>query len=268
MIVESDLINAEPAKKEDLPATVHLADGCTAAKIAPKMLLTAAHCVLDLGTLDPKYGANKPIKLGDSKQHEVARVHVHPRWMSVCADTLCSIAAVTLKIDAPDVAIVELKEDLADVSIAPVDEQPLKPGDDVILVGFGCTNGVHVADRSTSGKLTTKEAKIIAPEKAIHEGSPLVENNLAVYSGNYALTAGPARNEGAGLCPGDSGGPLYRRIKDKLYVAGVNANYTLRPDDQDGVGLPITNWHTRLDKDSRNRVGAWIGATATAASSK
>jgi hypothetical protein len=38
---------------------------------------------------------------------------------------------------------------------------------------------------------------------------------------------------------------------DSSAVAGVNANYTLRPEETDDVGLPVTNWHTRLDESSR-----------------
>jgi len=254
---DSDLINAKPAEPGEVPSTLHIAASCTATKIAPKMILTAAHCVLDLSNLAPLYGEGKPLKIGNAS-HTVARLHVHPKWMSVCEETLCSISAVTLKIDAPDIAILELESDLAGIPVTPVDSTPLEVGDDVMLVGYGCTDGVHV--RGAGGTLATKEAKIIAPAQAIHEGSPLAENNLAVYSGNYALTAGPAaaNGEAAGLCPGDSGGPLYAKRNNKLVVVGVNANYTLRPDEQDGVGLPVTNWHTRLDSASRNQVGAFL----------
>jgi hypothetical protein len=43
-------------------------------------------------------------------------------------------------------------------------------------------------------------------------------------------------------------------------VVGVNSNYTLGPEAKDSVGLPITNWHTRLDDASRHGVGAWLKA--------
>jgi hypothetical protein len=117
------------------------------------------------------------------------------------------------------------------------------------VTGFGCTTGVHVTDQNVAVALRTAEQNVVAPSAAVHDGSFVTAADEPIYAGNYVLTAGKA-----GLCPGDSGGPLYRAGA----VVGVNANYTLRPDDQDEVGLPVTNWHTRLDGNSRNHVGEWL----------
>jgi hypothetical protein len=271
---DSDLIGGRATALAELPSTIHLADGCTAAKVAPKLLLTAAHCVLNLSTLEPKYGpvrsgSPRAVKLsrdpaGGYAEHEVAAVHVHPKWMSACARTLCSISAVTAKLDAPDVALLELGVDLAEVPIAPVESRPLAAGDEVVVVGFGCTDGVHVAGGGVRS-LASATATVVAASAAVHDGSPVSASDEPIYAGNYAFTAGPgAGSAHAGLCPGDSGGPLYRRRGNELVVAGVNANYTLRSDEEDAVGLPVTNWHTRLDDGSRNNVYAWIESVRVA----
>jgi hypothetical protein len=267
----SDLINGTDDRS--LPATVHIADGCTAAKIGPKLLLTAAHCALDVSTLELKYGPTRPVSLSrdgvaGAAPSAVARVLVHPAFREPCATTLCSISAVVAKLDAPDIAVIELADELRGVPIAPLDLRPLVPGDRVIVEGFGCTRGVHLADGHDTAVLNSAETWIVPPAEALHEGSYVQASDLSVYAGNYALTPGPGgTSDTAGLCPGDSGGPLYARrdrgatgapLVSDLVIVGVNANYTLRPESVDSAGLPVTNWHTRIDTDSRNNVAEWL----------
>jgi secreted trypsin-like serine protease len=261
----SDLIGGSATSSDALPGVVDIKAGCTAAKIAPRFLLTAAHCALNLSTMDPKYGPEKPIGLSRDPSaghvdHAVAAVHAHPAFLKKCGETLCSVSAVVAKLDAPDVALIELKDDLEGVPAAPIGERVLSPGDAVIIEGFGCTDGVHAEDSRPTRSLKSAPAKIAPPKSALHDGSFVEASDVDVFSGNYALTAGPgAGKEYAGLCPGDSGGPLYAKQEDgTLAVVGVNANYTLRPDQDDQAGMPVTNWHTRLDASSRNHVLTWI----------
>ena len=261
---DHQLIGGRPATLTRFPATLHIAAGCTAAKVAPKRILTAAHCVFDPNRLEPKYGPNKPIKLSRTPvqghtEVAVVAVHVHPKWKSACAESYCAASAVTAKLDAPDVAVVELADDLTEVPSAPIDPAPLAPGDAVQVLGFGCTEGVHVADHRGEITLLFADADIAPAAAAIHEGSPVTRTDLPVYGGNYALTGGPGSAvNAAGLCPGDSGGPVYAQRGSTLAIVGVNANYTLKPDAADEHGKPVTNWHTRLDNQSRNGVAEWL----------
>lgn len=252
---EPELIGGRSTPLAELPATVRLAR-CTAVKVAPRVLLTAAHCLVDLATMEPSFGPARPATV-DGVPRAVAATHLHPAYAAACAATFCSVPEVAQKLDAPDVALLELEEELAGVAVAPVSRRALAPGDRVRLVGFGCTGGVHVGGGPTSPRLATAYGVVAPPADARHEGSALGAADEAVYAGNYALTAGPAKADAAGLCPGDSGGPLY--APDGA-VVGVNANYTLRPADVDPVGLPVTNWHTRLDPASRHDVAAFLAA--------
>ncbi len=261
---DHQLIGGRPATVARFPSTLHIAAGCTAAKVAPKLVLTAAHCVFDPNRLEPKYGPNKPIRLSRQPtdghvERAVVEVHVHPKWKSACAESYCAASAVTAKLDAPDVAVIELAEDLDEVPAAPIDPMPLAAGDDVQILGFGCTQGVHIADDRSQITLLFADAQIAPLSAAIHDGSPVTRNDLPVYGGNYLLTGGPGSAAiAAGLCPGDSGGPVYAQRGSTLAVVGVNANYTLRPDAEDPNGKPVTNWHTRLDDQSRNGVAEWL----------
>lgn len=261
MTDDSDLIGGSNANNDKIPATVGISasgrNSCTAARVGERQLLTAAHCVLNLSTLAPRYDATHPVTVtlpnGVAATYAVVEARIHPAWMEKCAETLCSVAAVTAKLDAPDIAVLELADPVAGAAIVPVERRPLEAGEEVTIVGFGCTKGVHVADDRPARELLSASQKVVAPANAVHEGSFVEAEDEPVFSGNYVLTGGQA-----GLCPGDSGGPLYVRRDGMLAVAGVNANYTLRPDDVDAVGVPVTNWHTRLDTGSRHRVDGWL----------
>jgi hypothetical protein len=41
-------------------------------------------------------------------------------------------------------------------------------------------------------------------------------------------------------------------------IVGVNAYYSFRPKDVDPDGISVTNWHTRLDREARFELGAWL----------
>ena len=77
---------------------------------------------------------------------------------------------------------------------------------------------------------------------------------------------GPVDASQGGLCPGDSGGPLYRSDAPGLTVVGINANYTFSSGGSFPVGnhmymyggRPVTNWHTRVDGKRGLAVGAWL----------
>jgi hypothetical protein len=266
------LVGGTPAKPGQFPGTVHLEGGCTAAKVSPTLLLTAAHCVLDPATVRPIYGAERGVAIASDPAagyapYDVAAVHVHPSWEAACDLTYCGASAVTARLDAPDVALIELARPLEGVATAHVDAAPLRAGERVVVLGYGCTEGVHLRDGRALASLAWADALIVPSERAIHDGSPVTVADAPVFAANYAQTAGPAlAKDQAGLCPGDSGGPLFKHIDGALAVVGVNANYTLRPDADDAVGLPVTNWHTRLDGTSKHDVAAWLaehGALAT-----
>ena len=257
------LIGGQPGAMAKFPSTVYLKGTCTAAKVAPKTLLTAAHCVVDPATVDIKYapGSKLSITRDPSKGYVdmvVADVQVHPAWISGCNASFCGASSVTAKLDAPDVAIIHLTVD-DEIPVTPVDSTALGANERVTVVGFGCTVGVISPDTRDVQSLKYANTRLVSDGRAVHDGSPITNADLPQVGGIYDMTLGPgAAKAKAGLCPGDSGGPLYTSRSGHLVVVGVNSNYTLAPDSVDAVGLPITNWHTRLDDGSRQGVGGWL----------
>lgn len=90
--------------------------------------------------------------------------------------------------------------------------------------------------------------------------------------GGSAETATPAAaapapvDAAGGVCPGDSGGPLYRTSGGAPAVVGVNGKHTFSggtPYWELGYsygGVPTTNWHARVDASGGVRAGAWLRA--------
>lgn len=260
------LINGEVVSPAQFPATVFLVQRkCTAAKVAPGTFLTAAHCVFDAVMKSPALIKGDPLTITRDPSKDptgttltVTDVIMSPEWQAACTSRMCATSNVTATLDAPDVAVVKTDQDLPDVRTAAIDEKPLARGDRVIVLGYGCEAGVLAGrPKLDERKLKFSETAIISPFRAAHAGSPITRDDVQTVASSYALTAGPGFVKArAGLCPGDSGGPVYRWRGSSLVVVGVNSTYTFKADDT--VGMPVTNFHTRLDNQSKHFVARWL----------
>lgn len=261
------LIGGQVATPGQFPSNLYMKTGCTAAKVAPQKILTAAHCVFDPAMASVRFPAGSKIAVSRDpvngfSEHVVKEVHVHPSWVSACEATYCAASAVTALMDAADIAIVEFEDDIEGVPAVEIDTTPLEPKTKVVILGFGCTKGVLVRDDRPNPTLAYATGEIAPPTLLDHPGSPVkTDAQHEVAAGNYVLTYGPASyRQQAGICPGDSGGPLYRDENGVMVIVGVNSNYTFFPDQQDQLGLPVSNWHTRLDGNSRQHIAQWLAS--------
>jgi len=244
-------------------ATLRIGGTCTAAKVGPRLVLTAAHCLFDQNGPKPTFAAGKKIGIEPgngtpAREVTVRRIHVHPTWVQACATDNCT-AVGSSNVFASDVGLVETVEEIADVPTALVDADPVGPGVEVTLAGNGCENGVGVTPSWLSGvlrRLKMEDAFVLPVEATLHTGSYVAPDQLSRLAGYKLITPGPAyATAKSGLCPGDSGGPLYRAKTGALVIVGINASYTFSAR---ATGLPVTNWHTRLDDQSADRVASWL----------
>lgn len=279
---DDDLVGGVEAQDGDFPSTLVVKGNCTVSKVGPRHILTAAHCVFDEAgravRADFQPGATMyvssravvdntaPPEDAGYRAVTLAKVHVPPVYFEETVEA--GWPRVLSQTAAPDVALMEITEAsaraIADVPEAAVDLAPLRAGERVVIMGYGCEKGVSAAKDYSRVRLKTKATRLVGIEAAIHEGSyvtgkdtPYAEN-LAMQ---YLFTPGQgAEAEQASLCPGDSGGPVYRDDGRARTIVGVNAYYSFADASIDPDRVSKTNWHTRLDGASRFDTGSWLAS--------
>ncbi len=266
------LIGGRPAADGEFPSTLLIATNCTAAKIGPRHILTAGHCVMYPGLpshpffapgatmhLTNKHAANNTSEADPAFfAVTVEQTFLHPTWVSTQSTGL-NLGATP----SADVAIVLLTKEseplLSNIPTAHVDTKPVLPGDKVVVMGYGCETGLYTGFDYSQARLKVQSTVAMDPADALAPGRNPAPNPAAHTGENYFFTPGVALGGDAAtasLCPGDSGGPVYRDDGTQRVIVGVNSYYNFDPNDR--VGVSLTNWHTRLDLAATASVGDWV----------
>ncbi len=187
---------------------------CTGVAIAPDLVLTAAHCVMNGGKFRlASFEGNRPMV------RNVMSVAAHPQF--------------TLRDDAPDVALIKLAP-LPQGQLLPVAfsdrRAPITVGDRFIVAGFGISK---MGDRRSAGKL--RAATLVAT------GKP----NTQLVSLIDPQTLG--EKAGLGVCNGDSGGPVFEERDGRLALIGI-ISWTGSSDGEPRCGfisgvIPLPRYH-------------------------
>lgn len=251
----ADLIGGDVAPADVAGSVLLVDDRCTAARIGERHLLLAAHCVLTLSgsgrsllpTLDANYRRGGTVRVTDSndvtsaryRDLTVVRTHVHPAWLEACGTSGCAFDQSLRGVAPPDIAVIETVE-APPGTIATVDTSFVGAGDALLLVGYGCEKSVNAA--------TAPRRLKFAMADAIHA----TEDLSGAARRSYFETAGQGSGGAASLCPGDSGGPVFR-AGTGARIVGINAYYTFA----DQTGVSSTNLHTRIG-GSAHEVAQWL----------
>lgn len=278
------LIDGSPAVAGQLPGVVYLRSEllkCTGAKVAEFLFLTAGHCALIPNASPSPNGSGVTLREGDAiaittsltldesalqPNNRVARIHVHPAWVENAnlADMLNPEAWA-----GADIAILEVDEPTPDIAVLALDFDDVVEGASLTVLGYGCEKSAISDEPELGSKL--KFADTVAVDATIAARTWPVGFRSALHSftaemaeilhAQYVVTPGvhpsltPSDLRMAGLCPGDSGGPLLAMDPQGAWrVVGVNASYGFEPEwgpDMRLTGvpkgsIPIYNLHTRL----------------------
>jgi secreted trypsin-like serine protease len=161
---------------------------CSGVAIAPDLVLTAAHCVLENGKyrLVTFEGRRPAVK-------DVARVVPHPQFSP--------------RLDAPDIALVKLAPTSASKLVpAAFSERRAPPsvGERFVVAGFGVTTQ---GERKSAG--TLRAATLVVTDRPSSQQLNLVDPRKL------------GERAGLGVCNGDSGGPVFDE-RDRALVGIVS----------------------------------------------
>ncbi|MDX0116489.1 trypsin-like serine protease [Sinorhizobium meliloti] len=177
---------------------------CTAALIGPEVMMTAAHCVPANGVVRFSYA-------GKGYAADCAR---HPQY-DAGDDASADYALCKLTTAFAEPAGFRYET----VDIAPMGDLLTRP---ILLTGYGCRSDV-VADGDADGKYRYGFNTVV--ETSVSEAKSMGTAYYTPAEDNNLFTA----LLGANLCPGDSGGPAFRRTNSQgdsilgRMIIGVNS---------------------------------------------
>jgi secreted trypsin-like serine protease len=200
---------------------------CSGALVAPKLVLTAAHCVQPGAEYRiVEYDADRKPEL-----KTVRRVAVHPGFSM---QTMLGHRATA------DVALLELDTTLREtVAALAVPQMPLAPGGKFTIAGVGVTVR---GDGKSSGLV--RSAELIATGKP---GTLQIRLVDPLGQGNQA---------GLGACTGDSGGPVFEAQQSGPVIIGL-ISWSTGPNGSAGCGgltgvTPLTLYRDWISQTARS----------------
>jgi secreted trypsin-like serine protease len=200
---------------------------CTGVLVHPRIVLSAGHCVI------PNRQANVvALNVSDQNQLQnaelvqVRRLAVHPRYQQTN--------------QLSDMTMIILRKEAITKPVKIASRQELVAASKTTLVGFG---NVDLASTYGFGVKREVNVDITHLRRAGADNLDAAEQQLG-FESDLEFVAG---GNGFDSCNGDSGGPAYIKMDNKLRVAGLTSRATANATQPCGDGGIYTRIDAHLD---------------------
>jgi len=232
--VASRIVNGTNVAASQFPTVGQLGDAgfnfCTATLIAPKYVLSAAHCVTDDRGRPNLTATDARFRLG-GVEYRVAQIIVHPTYNGQI-DTEGIV----------DLSILVLDQAVPNVTPTLLYRQAPTTGTTLTLAGYGVTGtgDTGVTDNSPTPR-----------DGTIDFGTTPIDQVTNTFV-KWVFDNTPAPNTESNTAPGDSGGPAFITVNGQLLLAGVTSG-----GSNANAGYGDHSFDTRVDI-----AAAWIDSIA------
>jgi secreted trypsin-like serine protease len=187
----TEIVGGEPADAGQFPWVVRLSVGCAGALTAPRVVLTAAHCVERTG-----FDSGITVIAGSVDQHSPDAIRVKSRYV-------IRASGFRDATKGDDWALIQLAQEI-DLPLLPRAAGGSYDRGTFTIMGWGSTRD---GSANQQRYLRTAEVPYVSDRqcgRAYREaGYPFVASEM--------ICAGDTRRGGVDACQGDSGGPMVRR---------------------------------------------------------
>ena len=252
---QTSIVNGHPASIAEFPALafIEAREGkhgfaCTGSVVAPRVVLTAAHCVeeIEKGTMTPPgnyavaTGVTSPQEAGPGNVFHVAATHVFPGFDPAIIRGDAAILILSSPTTAPPVPLA-----------GPADAALYAGGAEVQLAGWGLTS-----------PRASKQPESLQATSMLVQTPSFCQSKTKSFYRPYSTAAQVcmlAANRASGGCFGDSGGPAIGHRAD-----GTPVQLGITSTGGPACSTKLPNILTRVDYVSA-WVSEWIAATEAGA---